>query len=150
MRKPHEYPVTVQWEDTDAGGVVYHANYLKFMERARSASLREFGVSQRELENETGVIMVVADLSIRYRHPALLEDRLTVKTIVKELRHASCLVSQSVWRGEDLLTEGSVRLVCVKRNPLRPAPFPPVLTRFFSSWLEEDGEEGGDTPKPRA
>lgn len=78
--KVFEYPVRVQWEDTDAGGVVYHANYIKFMERARSEALRADGLNQRKLESEQGIVILVAELSIKYKRAAQLEDLLTVKT----------------------------------------------------------------------
>lgn len=78
--KVFEYPVRVQWEDTDAGGVVYHANYIKFMERARSEALRADGLNQRKLESDQGIVILVAELSIKYKRAAQLEDLLTVKT----------------------------------------------------------------------
>lgn len=97
--KVFEYPVRVQWEDTDAGGVVYHANYIKFMERARSEALRADGLNQRKLEAEQGIVILVAELSIKYKRAAQLEDLLTVKTRVEKLGRASVVLNQSVWRG---------------------------------------------------
>lgn len=92
-----EFPVEVYWEDTDAGGIVYHSNYLKFMERARSNLLKELKVAQaNSLTDPDGVLFVAVSVAIRYRRAAKLEDHLTVRTRIKTLRRASikCLSRQ--------------------------------------------------------
>lgn len=121
------YPVRVHWEDTDAGGIVYHANYLKFMERARSEILRSFGISQRVSPETGGVLFVVADLSIKYRRAAKLEDELTVETAVERLGGASCVFSQTILLGDDVVTAGTVRVACVDAATLAPTPIPEAI-----------------------
>lgn len=106
--KQHRFPVRVYFEDTDLSGIVYHANYLRFMERARSDMLRLAGVDQRaRMEAGEGAYAVV-DLAIKYRMPAKLDDNLVVLSHVTGVRAASCAIHQRVMRGEDILTQGDV------------------------------------------
>ncbi len=119
--------VRVYWEDTDAGGVVYYANYLKFFERARTEWLRTLGVEQRALREQTGAIFVVADVQLRYLAPAKLDDLLTVTVKVLEQGPASMRLEQRVWRGDLLLVEGQVRVGCVDEVNLRPRRMPQVV-----------------------
>ncbi len=121
-------PVHIYWEDTDAGGIVYHSNYLKYMERARSDMMRALNVSQAaELESPDGRIFVAANVSIRYRRAARLDDDLTVVTRVKALRRASIVFEQNVLRGDEVITEGEVRVGCVSRRTLAPCEMPEAL-----------------------
>ncbi len=104
----HRFALRVYFEDTDVAGIVYYANYLKFMERARSDMLRAAGIDQRAvLENGEGVY-VVAEANIKYRMPAKLDDALVVVSEVLEVRAASCLIQQRVMRGADMLTDATV------------------------------------------
>jgi acyl-CoA thioester hydrolase len=104
----HHFPLRVYFEDTDVAGIVYYANYLRFMERARSDLLRALGIDQRyALEGGEGVY-AVADVSIRYKAPARLGDDLLVVTILREIRAASVLIHQQVRRGGELLTDALV------------------------------------------
>ena len=122
------HPIRIYWEDTDAGGIVYHANYLKYMERARSDLLREIGASQAEsLAAEDGVIFVAASVSIRYRRGAKLDDDLEVRTRVKSLGRASIVFEQNIWRADELITEGEVRVGAVSRRTMAPAAMPKAL-----------------------
>ena len=114
----------VYWEDTDAGGIVYYANYLKFFERARTEWLRACGVEQGLLREQAGVIFVVADVQLRYRAPARLDDVLRITVAVREQGAASLLLQQQAWRGDTLLVEGTVRVGCVDSLRLRPARMP--------------------------
>lgn len=122
----HSHPLTVRvyWEDTDAGGVVYYANYLKFMERARTEWLRTLGVHQEALRSQEGVQFVVADMQVRYLAPAKLDDQLTVTVSVAEQGRASMLLEQQVWRGDTLLAQGQVRVGCVDTRTLAPKRMP--------------------------
>jgi len=104
----HRFPVRVYFEDTDLSGVVYHANYLRFMERARSDMLRLAGVDQRAAHEAGEGAYAIADLSIRYRAPARLDDALLVCTIVREVRSASVVIHQRVMRDTLVLTEAAV------------------------------------------
>lgn len=106
--KTHRFALRVYFEDTDVAGVVYYANYLRFMERARSDMLRAVGIDQRAaIENGEGVY-VVADVSIKYRGSAKLEDALVIVSEVREVRAASCVIHQRVMRGDEILTDAIV------------------------------------------
>ncbi|WP_380872883.1 tol-pal system-associated acyl-CoA thioesterase [Sphingomonas sp. DBB INV C78] len=104
----HRFAVRVYFEDTDLTGVVYHANYLRFMERARSDMLRVAGINQRDAQEGGEGYYAVADLAIRYRRPAKLEDDLLVVSHVKEIRAASCVIHQRVMRGGEVVAEADV------------------------------------------
>ena len=124
----------VYWEDTDAGGVVYHAGYLRFMERARSEWLRAQGVDQLQLREATGLGFVVRDMHIDFLAPARLDDELEVSVAVQMMRRASMTFVQSVRRYGDCaeLVRASVRVACVDINRMRPAPIPDDLWQGFS------------------
>ena len=104
----HRFPVRVYFEDTDLSGVVYHANYLRFMERARSDMLACVGIDQRAAFDSGEGVYAVADLSIKYRRPARLDDALTVVSHVRVVGAATATIHQAVMRGEETLTEGIV------------------------------------------
>ena len=116
----------VYWEDTDAGGVVFYANYLKYFERARTEWLRRCGVQQRTLQQTQDCIFVVAEVSLRYLAPARLDDLLTVSVQPTEWGRASLLLQQQVWREHSLLAEGQVRIACVRATDLRACRIPPA------------------------
>jgi acyl-CoA thioester hydrolase len=118
------FTLRVYWEDTDAGGVVFYANYLKFFERARTEWLRSRGVEQAALQAQTGAIFVVADVQVRYRASARLDDLVVVTVKVLEQGQASLLLEQQAWRGDTLLAEGRVRVGCVDAASLRPRRMP--------------------------
>jgi acyl-CoA thioester hydrolase len=117
-------PVRVYWEDTDAGGIVFYANYLKFFERARTEWLRSLGVHQQAMRERTGAIFVVTHTSTHYRTPARLDDALEVTVAVQHTGRASLQVSQQAWRGDTLLAEGEVRIGCVEAATMRPCRIP--------------------------
>jgi acyl-CoA thioester hydrolase len=108
--------VRVYWEDTDAGGVVYHASYLRFMERGRTEYLRALGISQSTLQQDSGATFVVADMNIRFRQPAKLDDELTVETLAKEIGGASLKLEQKVLRGMHVLVEADVTCAVISRE----------------------------------
>ena len=122
---PFSWPVRVYWEDTDAGGVVYHANYVRFMERARSEWLRALGIDQMALKEATGLAFMVRDMQIDFLKPALLDDELLVTVDVMERRAASILFAQTVVRADgSCLIRAKVRVACVDVRQMRPAPIP--------------------------
>ena len=128
--EPFSWPVRVYWEDTDAGGIVYYANYLKFMERARTELLRSFGVHQSRLAAEHGLIFAIVSVHLDYRLPARLDDLLVVTCEVAAEGRASFAFQQSIWReriGGELLTTGSTRVACLDAASLRPRRLPQVL-----------------------
>ncbi len=126
--------VRVYWEDTDAGGVVYHAGYLRFMERARSEWMRARGVDQGALRAATGIGFVVRDMQIDFLAPARLDDELDVSVRVQTLRRASLTFMQDVRRCTDRaeLVRAAVRVACVDIDTMRPAPFPENLAARIS------------------
>ncbi len=121
----------VYWEDTDAGGVVYYANYLKFFERARTEWLRTLGVQQGSLQAQADCIFVVAEVQLRYLVAARLDDCLTVTVVVTEKGRASLQLVQQAWRGETLLAEGRVRVGCVRASTLKPCRIPDAICRLL-------------------
>ncbi|PIT80469.1 tol-pal system-associated acyl-CoA thioesterase [Limnohabitans sp. JirII-31] len=126
-----EHPVRVYWEDTDAGGIVFYANYLKFFERARTEWLRALGVEQHALRQATGGMFVVSETSIKYHRPAQLDDLLRVTARLAEDGRASLVIAQQAWCGDTLLCEGTIRIGWVDAATLKPARIPSsVLERL--------------------
>jgi acyl-CoA thioester hydrolase len=120
-------PVRVYWEDTDAGGVVYYANYLRFLERARSEWLRALGIDQLRLQREERLQFVVVEANVRYHRPARFDDELVVSVTLESLRGASVQMGQEVRRGAELLVSATVRAACIDADTLRPRPLPKRL-----------------------
>jgi acyl-CoA thioester hydrolase len=129
----HSYPVRVQWEDTDAAGIVYYANYLRFIERGRSDLLLRHGIDQRGLiDSENGVAFAVRACNVEYLKPARLHEELTVTTAITELRGASLTARQDVWRGGDLLVRAEVKLACIDAKG-RARRVPPPIAALFAT-----------------
>ena len=127
--EPFRLPVRIYWEDTDAGGIVFYANYLKFFERARTEWLRARGVSQERLREELRTAFVVTDTSVRFIAPARLDDLLDVTVVVERAGQASIRIAQQAWRTEAgaaprLLAEGTIRIGCVDLGTFRPCRIP--------------------------
>lgn len=120
-------PIRVYFQDTDAGGVVYHASYVNFMERARTEWLRAHGYSNAGLMKEFGMVFVVRTLKLDYLRPALLDDLLDVTAQIKDIGRSRLTLLQTVRRGEELLTEAETHLVCVSLASFKPAAIPEVL-----------------------
>ncbi|MCC2655135.1 MAG: ybgC [Panacagrimonas sp.] len=120
------FPIRIYWEDTDASGVVYHANYLRYFERARSEWLRALGYDQEAMRVEQGIAFTVASLDIRYLRPARLGDELEATTEVAELRRASFTFRQQLRRPAtgEVLAEASVRAGCVDAATFKPRAIP--------------------------
>jgi acyl-CoA thioester hydrolase len=122
------WPLRVYYEDTDAAGVVYYANYLKFMERARTEWVRRRGLDQTTLRYEHGIVFAVSRLVIDYRRPARLDDSLRVGVRLTKLGRASFLLEQRILRASrDLLCRADVRLACVAAQTLKPRAIPKVV-----------------------
>jgi acyl-CoA thioester hydrolase len=120
-----ELPIRIYWEDTDAGGIVFYANYLKFMERARTEWLRSLGIAQQRLREETGGIFVVSETQLKYHRPARLDDELRVTAELRQIGSASMTLAQRVLSADDaLLCEGTIRIGWVQADTLRPARIP--------------------------
>lgn len=129
----HRYSLRVQWEDTDAAGIVYYANYLRFIERGRSDLLLSHGIDQRGLiESENGVAFAVRTCNVDYLKPARLHEELVVTTAITELRGASLTLGQAVWRGEELLVRAEVKLACIDSKG-RARRVPPPIAALFAT-----------------
>ena len=134
------YPVRIYWEDTDAGGIVFYANYLKFFERARTEWLRERGVGQQQLRELTGGMFVVSDAQLRYHRPARLDDELIVTAQLQETGRASLTIGQQALLKPEqmtdsrpvLLCEGTIRIGWVDAATMRPARMPGFLLEQLS------------------
>ncbi|WP_096697807.1 tol-pal system-associated acyl-CoA thioesterase [Polaromonas sp. AER18D-145] len=123
-----QWPLRVYWEDTDAGGIVFYANYLKFFERSRTEWLRSLGIEQHSLRESTGGMFVVTETSVRYHRPARLDDELIVTASLIEKGRASLIIGQSSLlkseRAPVLLCEGTIRIGWVDAASLKPARIP--------------------------
>ena len=123
-REAFSWPVRVYYEDTDSGGVVYYASYLKFLERARTEWLRACGFEQTDLLRRYGVLFVVRAISVDYFKPAMLDDLLEVTVELEENGKSQMILAQNVRRGREALAQGRVRLVCVKSSSFKPFRVP--------------------------
>ena len=126
MPSAFNWQVRIYYEDTDAGGIVFYANYLKFFERARTEWLRATGVNQQALAEQDGAIFVVKHASIDYQAPARLDDVLDLTLSIEKLGRASIQFAQQAWRGDTLLASAQVKVGCVDSGTLRPRPLPPA------------------------
>ena len=124
MPSVFNWPVRVYYEDTDAGGIVFYANYLKFFERARTEWLRALGVQQQALLDADHTAFVVKNVTLDYHAAARLDDELSIRTSVEKLGRASVQFTQEAWRGEVLLNTASVKVGCVDIATMRPRPLP--------------------------
>lgn len=129
------WPVRVYWEDTDAGGVVYYANYLKFLERARTEWLSALGLEQDRLAEEAGVVFVVRRVGADYLKPARFNDRLSVLCELAELNRVSLTMAQRVMRGEEVLLAAVVKVACVEQSAFRPARIPEFVMKALENGL---------------
>lgn len=133
----HHFPVRVYYEDTDLSGIVYHANYLKWFERARSDLLRLLGIDQRAAQEAGEGTYAVAELTIRYLAPARLDDAVVVATRAIELRAASCRLHQQAWRGDALLAEAHLRVGFVGADG-KPRRQPQGWRAAFATLMEDN------------
>ena len=124
-----QWPIRVYWEDTDAGGIVFYANHLKFFERARTEWLRSLGIGQQQLKETTGGMFVVAETSVRYLRPARLDDELTVTASLKQSGRASMTILQQVLLENSVLCEGTIRIGWVDASSMRAARIPQAITK---------------------
>ena len=138
----YEFPIRIYWEDTDAGGIVFYANYLKFFERARTEWLRAVGIEQQALKTEVGGMFVVSETSLKYHRPAQLDDLLSVTAELAEAGRASLTLRQQAWRtisGEQtdpapqLLAEGTIRIGWVDSSTLKPGRIPATILKALQS-----------------
>jgi acyl-CoA thioester hydrolase len=138
----YTHPVRVYWEDTDAGGVVFYANYLKFFERARTEWLRHLGLGQQALRDNTGAIFVVTDTRVQYHFPARLDDLLQITVDLKARGAASMTITQQALRTQgsapaSLLAQGEIRIGCVDSQTFKPRRIPIEVTRLLAEPSED-------------
>ncbi len=126
------WPVRVYYEDVDGAGVVYYANYLRFLERARTEWLRDRGYEQDRLAREAGIVFAVRELWVDYRLPARFNDLLAVTARVTARRRASFTFTQEVRRDDEVLCRAQVRIACLDAATFRPCPLPPELYEELS------------------
>jgi len=128
MKAVFTFPIRIYWEDTDAGGIVFYANYLKFFERARTEWLRALGVEQQSLKDECGGMFVVSETQLKYFSPARLDDLLEVTAQTAESGRASLVLTQQAWLNVEgqrkLLAEGTIRIGWVDSQTMKPGRIP--------------------------
>lgn len=139
MSEPYFLPVRVYYEDTDAGGVVYHSNYLNFMERARTEWLRSFGFEQDELLRAHGVLFAVSAVQVDFLRPARFNELLAVTVEVRRRGAASLTLTQEVLRGSEVLARGDVRVACLDAQRFVPVAIPAAVAEALIATL-------GDAP----
>jgi acyl-CoA thioester hydrolase len=132
MLRQNKFSYRIYYEDTDAGGVVYYANYLKFFERARTDFLRTLGLSQSELVAKENLIFVVRKCEIEYLSPAKLDDEIEVDVEVKEVKNVLILMEQKITKSEKILSRLSVEIVCVAADNFKPKKIPENLKSLFA------------------
>lgn len=135
--KNFNWPVRVYYEDTDAGGVVFYANYLKFFERARTEMLRAMGFEQDKLIATEGIIFVVRSVQVDYLSPARFNELLQVSAEVSEAKKASLTFKQLVTRGDNVLCKGVIRIACLDAQTMRPKAIPETLFRTILELLKK-------------
>lgn len=131
----HVYPVRVYYEDTDAGGLVYHANYLKFAERGRTEMLRLLGVNHKEMASRYGMGFAVRACNVEFRRAARLDDELEVRTRLVDLRGASIVLEQAIVRGAELVAELRLRIVCLRPHG-RAARIPEPVHEILQPYVQ--------------
>ncbi|KRG79396.1 acyl-CoA thioesterase [Stenotrophomonas ginsengisoli] len=131
IEQPFIWPTRVYWEDTDAGGVVYHARYVAFMERARTEWMRALGWGQEAMRTGGGQVFVVRAMSLDFHKPARLDDALTVSVELTQCRRASLVMAQQVRRDGQLLASATVRLAAVGAEDFRPQPIDAHMLSVF-------------------
>ena len=128
-----DHRVSVYWEDTDAGGVVYYANYLKFMERCRTEWLRALGIDQQRLRTERHLQFVVVNVSVDFLRPAVLHDEILVTAELERLTGATIIFKQKILRGAEQLIDATARVACLDSGTLKPRAIPKDL---FTEWRD--------------
>ena len=134
MHENFFHKLKVYYEDTDAGGIVYYANYLKFLERARTEALVTLGFNNKKIKQEFGSLIVVKSCNIEYKIPAYLEDELSIRSFVKSITKTSFLMNQFITRGEDLIAEAKTHLVFVNKEG-KPMRIPDSLFQDFKPYF---------------
>ena len=131
MTNSFKYNLKIYYEDTDAGGVVYYANYLKFLERARSEAIYELGYSNIELKKKFGILIIVKSCNIEYKKPAMFEDKLTIISTINEITKTSFIMKQNIKKNQELIASTDIHLVVVNLDG-KPTKIPDDLKNKLS------------------
>lgn len=134
MSKSFKFNVKVYYEDTDAGGVVYYANYLKFLERARSEVIYKLGYSNIDLKKKFGILIIVKSCNIEYKRPALLEDNLTIISSIDKISRTSFSMKQNIKRDEEIIAISNIHLVSVNLDG-KPIKIPDKLNNLLRKFI---------------
>jgi len=131
--KTFSLPIRIYFEDTDSGGVVYHSNYLKFMERARTEWLRSIGIDQRHLKQDSHIMFVLHRIDIQYKFPARFNDELIVKSELKDIGSSKIEFRQMIYRNDEMLIDASVDFACFDSENFIPVRIPPTIKQTMES-----------------
>ena len=131
--KTFSFPVRIYFEDTDSGGVVYHSNYLKFMERARTEWLRSVGIDQHHLKYHAHIMFVVHRIDIQYKFPARFNDDLIVKSELKNIGSSKIEFRQMIYRDEEMLIDANVDIACIDSEKFKPVRIPSTVKQTMES-----------------
>ena len=134
MHKNFFHNIKVYYEDTDAGGVVYYANYLKFLERARTEALFSLGFSNKKIKDEFGALIIVKSCNVEYKKSAYLEDKLSIRSFVKSITKTSFIMNQFISRADDLVVEAKIHLVFINKKG-KPIRIPENLFQDFKPYF---------------
>lgn len=131
----HTHPIRIYYEDTDAGGIVYHASFIRFGERGRTEFLRHIGYNNSDLTRELGTVFVVRHIEIDYLKPAYLDDLIDLTTSIKDMRNSSFVMQQTFYKQEEIICDLKVTLVCVKTDGIKPVRLPDNIRTSFERHL---------------
>jgi len=134
MHDNFTHKVKVYYEDTDAGGVVYYANYLNFLERARTEAITSIGLSNKKIKEDFGSLIIVKSCNINYKMPANLEDELSIRSFIKSITKTSFFMNQIITRGNDVIVEAQIHLVFVNKLG-KPTRIPNILFNEFKPYF---------------
>ena len=134
MHENFFHKLKVYYEDTDSGGIVYYANYLKFLERARTEALVTLGFNNKKIKEDFGILIIVKSCNIEYKRPAHLEEELIIRSFIKSITKTSFFMNQFISRGEDIIVEAKVHLVFVN-NEGKPTRIPGTLFQDFKPYF---------------
>ena len=134
MHENFFHKLKVYYEDTDSGGLVYYANYLNYLERARTEALFSIGFSNKKIQEQFGSLIIVKSCNIEYKKSAFLEDELTIRSFVKSVTKTSLLMNQIITKGEEIVVEAQVRLVFINKDG-KPVKIPEVIYSKFKPYF---------------
>ena len=134
MHKNFTHDVKVYYEDTDAGGVVYYANYLKYLERARTEALSNIGLSNTKIKNDFGILIIVKSCNIEYKKSAHLEDNLQIKSFINSISKTSLIMNQSIFKDKDPIIEAQIHLVFINEKS-KPVKIPEKILKEFKPYI---------------